>query len=112
MRGVHDLGGQPAGAIDRSEHELTFFDKQVDAMNTLLGGGGKRIYTTDEHRRAIESLPPEQYQHLTYYERWVLGLKILAVEKGLVTEAEIARRVAEIERRQPSGGAGANKGGT
>lgn len=32
MRGVHDLGGVPAGPIDRSEHERTFFEQRVDAM--------------------------------------------------------------------------------
>ena len=32
MRGVHDLGGVPAGPIDRSEHERTFVEQRVDAM--------------------------------------------------------------------------------
>lgn len=30
--GVHDLGGLPAGPVDRNEHERTFFDQRVDAM--------------------------------------------------------------------------------
>lgn len=36
MRGVHDLGDLPAGPIDRSEHERSFFEQRVDAMMRLL----------------------------------------------------------------------------
>ena len=32
MRGVHDLGGLPAGPVDRSERGRAFFEPRVDAM--------------------------------------------------------------------------------
>jgi hypothetical protein len=55
------------------------------------------LKTTDEHRRAIESL--ENYRDLGYYERWVAGTEQLLVEKGILTREEIDERAAEISRR-------------
>ena len=40
MRGSHDLGGLPAGPIDKEPHDMTFWEKQIDAMNTLLAQKG------------------------------------------------------------------------
>jgi len=96
-RGVHDLGGQPAGPVDLAEHERTFFDQRVDAMMRLLAHPEHGYYTVDAMRRTIESLPREQYFELGYYERWVRAIRALAVEKGLVTEAELERKLAALK---------------
>ena len=96
-RGVHDLGGEPAGPIDLAEHERTFFDQRVDAMMRLLAHPEHGYYTVDAMRRAIESLPRDQYFGLGYYERWVRAIRRLVVEKGLLTEDEIARRLAQLK---------------
>ena len=98
-RGVHDLGGEPAGPIDLSEHERTFFDQRVDAMMRLLAHPEHGYYTVDAMRRAIESLPRDQYFGLGYYERWVRAIRRLVVEKGLLTEDEIARRLAQLKAK-------------
>jgi len=37
----------------------------------------------------------------TYYERWLAAFERLLVEQGLLTEAEIAARAAEIAARPP-----------
>jgi hypothetical protein len=96
-RGVHDLGGQPAGPVDLTEHERTFFDQRVDAMMRLLAHPEDGYYTVDAMRRAIESLPRDDYFGLGYYERWVRAIRLLAVEKGLLTEDEISRKLAALE---------------
>jgi len=44
-------------------------------------------------------MPPELYEDLSYYERWVVGNEAILVEKGLLTHEEIDRRVAELEAR-------------
>ena len=93
MRGVHDLGGLPAGPIDRSEHERTFFEQRVDAMLRLLEHPVRGHFTVDALRRSIESLPPEEYFGLGYYERWVRAIKQLVIEKGLISEAELEERL-------------------
>lgn len=105
MMGPHDMGGGEAGAVHAEEHEASFFEKRVDAMRHLLSSSSHAIITTDQHRRAIESLP--DYNDLSYYERWTKGMKILLVEKGVLGEEEIARRVKEIQQRGPEPGSGA-----
>ena len=47
-------------------------------------------------RRAIESLPREEYFALGYYERWVRAIRQLVVEKGLLTEDELDRKLAAL----------------
>ncbi len=97
MTRINDLGGSPGGPIDKSQHEIEDWERLADAINVALGMKG--LQTTDEHRRAIESLPPEQYKELGYYERWVAATETLLVEKGVLTREEIDEKSAEIERR-------------
>jgi hypothetical protein len=98
-RGTHDLGGvEPLASqpIDRSEHELTQFDKSVDALVNLLSRPPGRIIRVDELRRAIEALPPDKYLSLPYYEKWLAATTALLIEKGVLTRDEIDRRCAAI----------------
>jgi hypothetical protein len=95
VAGVHDLGGSPGGPVDKSQHEVEDWERLADAVTIALDIKG--IKTTDEHRRAIESL--ENYRELGYYERWVAAIEKLLVEKGILTREEIDVRSAEIENR-------------
>ncbi len=97
MGGFHDMGGSPGGPVEKGQHEIEDWERLADAVNSALGGND--LYTTDEHRRAQESLPPEEYARLSYYERWVAATETLLVEKGILTREEIDARVREIERR-------------
>jgi hypothetical protein len=49
-------------------------------------------------RRTIESLPREIYERHDYYERWLLTIERLLVEKGVLTRAEIDSQIAAMER--------------
>jgi hypothetical protein len=95
VAGVHDLGGSPGGPVDKTQHEVEDWERLADAVTIALDLKG--IKTTDEHRRAIESL--ENYRELGYYERWVAAIEELLVEKGILTREEIDVRSAEIENR-------------
>ena len=95
LSGVHDMGGSPGGPIDKKGHEVEDWERLADAINSALGKKG--IQSTDELRRAIESL--ENYRDLSYYERWVAATEKLLVEKGVLAAGEIDERTAEIERR-------------
>lgn len=97
MGSFHDMGGAPGGPVDREGHEVEDWERLADAVNSALGGEG--LYTTDEHRRAQESLPPEEYARLSYYERWIAATEALLVEKGVLTREEIDARAREIESR-------------
>lgn len=100
MARVHDRGGRPdAGPIDRSEHELAWWEKRTDALMRLMWDSKRRIINVDQMRRAIESMPPAQYEKCGYYERWLFALEALLVEKGILNREEIALKVKELERR-------------
>jgi len=97
MTGTHDLGGSPGtGPIDRSQHDIEDWERLADAVTIVLDKKG--VKTTDEHRRAIESLTPELYEKLGYYERWIAATELLLVEKGILTREEIDERAAELEK--------------
>ena len=95
MSGPHDMGGDPAGHVDPHVSEPEDWERIADAINAALGK--RDVQTTDEHRRAIEGLA--NYRDLSYYERWASATERLLVEKGILTEAEIDGRAAEIGRR-------------
>jgi hypothetical protein len=90
----HDMGGQPAGPVDRKEHEIEPWEKRIEAILRLLYHRDDPIITVDELRRGIEELPPKLYDGLSYYERWIASMTNLLVEKGVLTRAEIEARLA------------------
>ena len=94
---THDLGGSQqfmCEPIDRSAHALTPFDREVDAVRGLLGA--KRVMSVDELRRGIEALPAADYHRLTYYQRWLRSMVGNLLEKGVVTEAELAAALDRV----------------
>jgi hypothetical protein len=95
-RGVHDLGGLPAGPIERDQHEPTPFEERVDALMMVLTNQ-RGIYGVDSLRRTIESLNRREYAKLAYYEKWLLGIRRMLVEQGVLTDAEIDAKVAALE---------------
>lgn len=97
MRSHHDMGGLPAGPIDRSEHDYADWERRVDAMGVVLNG--KKLLTVDQRRRAIETLAPEAYDSLAYYERWVIALGQTLIQRGLITTDELKRKMVEVEKR-------------
>lgn len=97
MRRHHDMGGLPAGPVDRSEHDYAFWEKRVDALQVLLSQ--KKLLRVDELRRGIEQIGADAYDKLGYYERWITSITNNLLEKGILTSEELGRRMAEIEAR-------------
>jgi hypothetical protein len=95
-RAYHDMGGLDAGPVDRSEHDYAHWEKEVDALRALLADRKRRLMTVDELRRGIESLPPEDYDRLSYYGRWIRSIVGILTEKGVLDPAEIAAKQAEL----------------
>jgi hypothetical protein len=100
-RGHHDLGGLPAGKVERGEHDYAEWERRVDALMVLLSGvkGGRRLMTVDELRKNIESIPPEDYDRLSYYERWVTSITQTMIQRGVITTEELGRKMEEIGKR-------------
>ena len=100
MRGYHDVGGLPTGAIEHAEHNYELWEKRVDALVVLLSNQNPPLICDDELRRGIESLGAEAYEKLSYYERWIASLTQVLLEKGVLTVDELGRKLAEIEERE------------
>ncbi|MBI4494198.1 MAG: nitrile hydratase subunit beta [Chloroflexi bacterium] len=95
MRRMFDVGGRlDAGPIDKGQHQLADWELRADAVNQALRAVG--VKSTDEMRRASEDMDPELYWQIGYYERWIVAVEALVIEKGILTQEEIDRKVAEL----------------
>jgi hypothetical protein len=99
-RGHHDMGGMPAGRVEPTEHDYAEWERRVDALMVILSGiRGKKRMSVDELRKNIEALPPEAYETMSYYERWVTSITQTMLQRGIITTEELARKMADVERR-------------
>lgn len=96
MRGYHDLGGLDEGPVDRTEHVLTQWEREVDAIRMLLADDQRRLLNGEEVRRVITSMGDEAYRTLSYYERWLHGFTTLLLEKGTLAGAELETVKARV----------------
>jgi hypothetical protein len=87
------MGGRPAGKVEPTEHDYAEWERRVDALAVILGSA--KVMTVDERRRAIESLPPEAYDQMSYYERWTSALAQTLIQRGVITTEELARKMHE-----------------
>ena len=92
MNGIHDLGGMHGmGPIDRDPDEPVFrrdWEGRVLALYPTTAVLG--FYNIGEFRHAIERMRPVDYLQTSYYEHWLHALETLLIEKGVVTEDELA----------------------
>jgi hypothetical protein len=95
------MGGLPAGRIERAEHDYEEWERRVDALMVLLSGirGGKKLMTVDELRKNIEALPPEAYDRLGYYERWIASITQTMIQRGVISTEELGRKMEEVAKR-------------
>ena len=101
IRGHHDMGGLAAGEVEPTEHDYEEWERRVDAIMMLCVGitGKKRLMTVDELRKNIEALPPETYDRTAYYEKWITSITQTLIQRGVITTAELARKMGEVSRR-------------
>ncbi len=93
-RVVNDVGGLDFNAIDQSEHELTFYEKRVDAMLMVLVGNS--VFRVDALRRAIESYAEQEYDGISYYDRWMKAIRDLLIEQEVLDADAIEVRISEV----------------
>jgi Nitrile hydratase beta subunit len=99
MRSHHDMGGLPAGKVEAVEHDYAPWEKRVDALLQLLSAPQRQLMRVDELRRNIEALPPDAYDRMSYYERWMASIAATLLQRGVITADELARKMAEVEAR-------------
>lgn len=95
MKKPHDIGGSDTvGSIDQKDHTVLDWELHIDAIRQVLGNNG--IINTDELRKSIELIPPDDYQRLLYYERWSVAIRSLLVEKAILSQPEIDQAISQI----------------
>jgi hypothetical protein len=102
-RGHHDMGGLPAGSVELTTHDYALWEKRVDALMVLLSRTEPRLITVDELRRNIESLGPEAYDQMTYYERWIHAITQTLLQRGVISVDELGRRIEAVQAREARG---------
>jgi hypothetical protein len=100
-RGHHDMGGLAAGKVEPVEHDYEDWERRVDALMMLCSGikGKQRLVTVDELRKNIETLTPHAYERLAYYEKWITALTQTLIQRGVITSADLARKMNEVQNR-------------
>ena len=97
MHNHHDMGGEPAGPVERREHDYGLWEKRVDALLVLLTS--KQCMNVDELRRNVETLGADAYDRLSYYERWIHSIAQTLIQRGVISVDELGRKMAEVEQR-------------
>lgn len=100
-RGIHDMGGLPAGPVEAAEHDYALWEKRVDALLVLLTRKG--LMTVDELRRNIEGLGLDAYDKMSYYERWIYSITQTLIQRGVISIDELGRKMAEAQARADGG---------
>lgn len=92
-----DLGGRDGfgRVVPEPEGELWHASWEPKALALTLAMGATGSWNIDASRSARESLP--DYARLSYYQIWLAALARLMIERGLVTEAELAEAQVQVE---------------
>lgn len=93
----HDMGGLVAGDVPRADHDFALWEKRVDALMIICSSKGH--FTVDGLRRVLEDMPPASFEEMSYYERWIMSIAQNIVEDGVITNAELGRRITQVQGR-------------
>ena len=93
----HDMGGDAAGPVPTEQHDFAIWEKRVDALMVLCSGKG--LFTVDGLRRVLEDMPPDSFDTMTYYERWIASVNQNLIEAGSYTTAELAAKMTDVQAR-------------
>jgi nitrile hydratase beta subunit len=99
MNGPHDVGGKHGlGVIPLEENEPVWhypWEGRMYALAFVTALNG--FHGIDEKRYAIEQLNPSFYLGSGYYERWYQGIVNILYAKGILTQVEMDKRIAEVK---------------
>jgi hypothetical protein len=93
----NDIGGLPAAPIEQTDHTLLPWEKRCHALADVLDF--HKIINTEEKRRGVEALGSEMVGKLSYYERWIVAFSNILFQKGILTPADLALKMDEIQTR-------------
>ena len=96
-KSVNDIGGEDWGPIPLTQKETPDWAKLSTALRAALGDKGAGLVNLHEGRRAREEMGYERYHALGYFEMGMQAIYDILVQKGVVTEQEVADRVAALK---------------
>lgn len=101
MDGIHDLGGMAGfGSFEVEDNEPKFHEswEETAFLTNIASIAILRAYNADEYRHSIERMPADEYLPARYYERTIIGVTTLLIEKGLLDKADLDRRAGASVR--------------
>jgi len=82
------------GPVIAEPDEPVFHARWEGHVRALMQRTVGRYYHLDEFRHAIERMPPDEYLRSSYYEKWLHAVQTVLLEKGVITNEELAKRQA------------------
>lgn len=88
---VHDMGGMHGfGSIPLEDNEPLFHAAwEARVLGMMMTSMGLFGVTLDNVRSRMEHIPPPTYLKVGYYDKWLITLEELAVEKNLLSKDEL-----------------------
>jgi nitrile hydratase subunit beta len=104
VNGVHDVGGMHGfGRVAPEPNEPVFHAAwEARVLGVSRACSAQKLFNIDESRHAIERMRPADYLSSSYYERWLDRTVRLLVEKGVITAAELERRISLLRETPPA----------
>ncbi len=98
MNTIHDMGGMDGfGPIEPEENEPVFhhrWEGRVFALTRAVGRWG-RGRDWPGFRFTLESIPPDEYLRMSYYERWFHMMTSRLLGSDLITDTELETGYAD-----------------
>jgi nitrile hydratase beta subunit len=101
MNGIHDLGGMAGfGSFELEANEPTFHEpwEEIVFLTNIASIAMLGAYNADEYRHSVERMPADEYLPARYYERTLIGVTTMLIEKGLVDKADLDERAGASVR--------------
>ena len=106
MNSVHDMGGMDGfGPVETEDNEPVFHDAWEGRIFGLFTGAlqsWNRGRNFPWFRFALESIPPEAYLRMSYYERWFEVISANLLRAGLVSERELETGYRDPDQPLPA----------
>ena len=94
------LAVETAFGVQFSIPEITGMQNVGDIRRLLIAKGVLSDFA--ELRDGVEKLQPEDYERLSYYERWAAAVAYALIDKGVIAESELRRTVEALKAEQAS----------
>jgi nitrile hydratase len=78
------------GPVRPEQNEPVFHARWEGKVRVMADRTLRRYFNLDEFRHAIERMPADEYLRASYYEKWLHAVQTLLLEKGVITQEEVA----------------------